>query len=209
MNKKAQIKLGVIAFILLIGIVSLCFVVAQGSFDPEDEREIGYEFLKDNSVVHIWNTQDDYFFEKDTGIQLTNHYEDYWTKNIFCIGYYNLGAWNKIYCADELSNFNKNIITDNETFVNATLWKDIEYGIYNMRLGVQYHLGLNDENLSITIYGKNIGIDIPFDLGFAWKVTDWDIPSNETDDYIIINNTGYITKGTYDLTFKNMEESYF
>ena len=172
-------------------------------------RDVGYEFLDDNKVVHIWNTQDDYFFEKDAGIQLTNHYEDYWTKNIFCIGYYNNDEWNKIKCSDELNNFQKSIETDNETYVNATLWKDIEYGIYDLRLGVGYHLGVNDSNLSITIYGKNIGIDIPFDLGFAWKVTDWDIPSNETDDVLVINNTGYNTKGIYDLTFKDMEESYF
>ncbi len=173
---------------------------------------IGYEFLDNGSVVHIWNNASisDYYFEKDSGIQLTNHYEDYWTKNIFCIGYYNNGEWNKIACADELTNFEKSIETDNLTYVNATLWKDIEYGIYDLRLGVQYHLGLNDENLSITIYGKNIGIDIPFDLGFAWKVTDWDIPSNETDDYMVINNSAYLIKGTYDnLLFKDMEESYF
>ena len=103
---------------------------------------IGYEFLDNNSVVHIWNTQYDYFFEKDAGIQLTNHYNDYWSKNIFCIGYYNNDEWNKIKCSDELTNFNKNIQTDNLTYVNATLWKDIEYGGYDLRLGVNYYLGL-------------------------------------------------------------------
>ncbi len=170
---------------------------------------IGYEFLSNNSVVHIWNTQDDYFFDVDSGIQLTNHYEDYWTKNIFCIGYYNGDEWVKIKCADELTNFQKSIETDDETYVNATLWKDISYTpneiTYNMRLGVNYYLGLNDENLSITIYGKNIGIDIPFDLGFAWKVTDIDVPP-ETIDKILINSTEYELNGAYDLIFKNMTQ---
>jgi len=174
-------------------------------------NSIGYEFIDNGDVVHIWNnaTISDYFFEKDSGIQLTNHYEDYWTKNIFCLGYYNNDEWNKIACADELTNFQKSIETDNETYVNATLWKDIEYGAYDLRLGVQYHLGLNDENLSITVYGKNIGIDIPFDLGFAWKITDWDIPSNESEDYMVINGSSYNINGIHDLTFKNMNESYF
>jgi len=176
-----------------------------GPVDPYwfgESREIGYEFIND-SVVHIWNTQDDYFFEKDAGIQLTNHYDDYWTKNVFCLGYYNGDKWVKIKCADELSNFNKGIDSDNETFVNATLWKDISYGAYDLRLGVNYYLGLDDENLSITIYGKNIGIDIPFDLGFAWKVKDIDVPP-ENIDTIRVNGTNYKLNETLDLTFKDI-----
>ena len=111
-------------------------LLSGASFNPEDTRDIGYEFLDDNKVVHIWNTQDDYFFDVDSGIQLTNHYEDYWTRNIFCIGYYNNDEWNKINCADELTGFNKDIDTDSSTFVEAVLWKDIEYNGYNLRLGV-------------------------------------------------------------------------
>lgn len=203
MDKKAKIKLGII-FLFLIGVFSLYFVLAQGSFDPEDERQIGYEFLDDNKVIHIWNTQDDYFFDKSSGIQFTNHFQDYWSKNIFCIGYYSGGTWNKIKCADELTNFERSIESDDETYVNATLWKDFTYSGYDLRLGIRYHLGLNDKNLSVTIYGKNIGIDIPYDLGFAWKVGNLDVPSNKIIDKILINNTKYSLDGTYDLTFKNM-----
>ncbi len=169
---------------------------------------IGYEFLDNNSVVHIWNEIDDYFFEKDAGIQLTNHYDDYWTKNIFCIGYYTGDNWNKISCSDELNDFNKSIESDNLTYVNATLWKDISYGSYDLRLGVQYYLGVNDTNLSVKVYGKNIGIDIPFDLGFAWKIKDVNIPGIG-EDYIDINETSYNLNGSYNLIFKNMNESYF
>lgn len=185
------------------------FLVMAVSFNLWDDREIGYEFLDGGEVVHIWNTQDDYFFDKDKGIQLTNHYEDYWTRNIFCIGYYNGGIWNKIYCADDLTNFNKDIHSDNLTYVNATLWKDVTYGSYDLRLGIRYHLGLDDKNLSVIIYGKNIGIDIPYDLGFAWKVTDWEIPHNTTGgDSIKINDTHYELNGTFNLLFKNMTKSH-
>ena len=184
-------------------------VVSAVSFNPEDERQIGYEFLDEGKVVHIWNTQDDYFFDKNSGIQLTNHFQDYWSRNIFCVGYYSGEEWIKIKCADELESFDKDIQTDNQTYVNATLWKDFIYGTYNFRLGVNYYLGLNDRNLSITIYGKNIGIDIPFDLGFAWKVTDVNIPLNNTDDIILINNTDYLLNGTHNLIFKDMNEAYF
>ena len=195
------------------------------SFDSEDNRIIGYEFLdpegnivipSEAETVHIWNnaTIGDYYFEKDSGIQLTNHYEDYWTKNIFCIGYYNNDEWHKIACADELSGFEKSIESDDETYVNATLWKDISYTApnevtYDLRVGVQYHLGLNDENLSITIYGKNIDTkNIPVDLGFAWKVKNVNVPSNETNDKIKINGTNYKLDEEIDLTFKNMTRKY-
>ena len=171
------------------------------------EHEIGYEFLNNDSVVHIWNTQDDYYFNKSSGIQFTNNYEDYWTQNVFCIGYYNNDEWNKIYCVDELEEFNREIETDNETYVNATLWKDINYNGYDLRLGLQYHLGVNDSNLTITPYAKNIGIDIPFDLGFAWKMKEVNIPGLG-EDYIDINGTSYALNDSYDLTFKNMGESY-
>ena len=59
--------------------------------------------------------------------------------------------------------------------------------------------------MSITIYGKNVGIDIPYDLGFAWKIKNLDIPT-ETTDRILINNTNYELDGIYDLTFKDMKE---
>ncbi len=183
------------------------FGVADEFLDPVwfgEDRDIGYEFLDNNSVVHIWNTQDDYYFNRTSGIQFTNHFQEYWTKNIFCIGYYDGEEWVKIKCADELENFNRDIHTDNSTYVNATLWKDFTYSGYDLRLGVRYHLGLDDEKLSITIYGKNLGEDIPVDLGFAWKVKSIDVPI-ETTDKILINNTNYELDGTYDLLFKDMK----
>ncbi len=190
--------------------------IKWGAFSGVDEidpnwfgidRDIGYEFLDDGKVVHIWNTQDDYFFNKSSGIQFTNYFQDYWTRNVFCLGYYSGETWNKIKCADELNNFNKNIQTDNLTYVNATLWKDISYGGYDLRLGVRYHLGVNDRNLSVTIYGKNMGIDIPFDLGFAWKVKDIEINENISDDRIYINGSKYFLNDTLDFLFSDMWEN--
>lgn len=180
--------------------------ISAGSFDLEDNRTIGYELLDNNKVVHIWNSRDDYYFDRYSGMQFTNHFQEYWTKNVFCIGYYSGEEWIKINCVDELEGFNRNIHTDNETYVNATLWNDIEYGNYNMRLAINYYLGLNDKSLSITIYGKNIGIDIPFDLGFAWRVKDIQISTDKINDKIKINNLEYWLNNSLDLTFNNMEE---
>jgi len=172
---------------------------------------IGYEMLDSGSVLHLWNNVDDYFFDVESGIQLTNHYEDYWTRNIYCLGYYNNDEWNKIKCADELTNFEKNVESDDETFVRATLYKNISYGEYDIKFGVEYDLGLDDKNLSITISIENIGIEIPYDLGFAWKITDWEIPHEEGSggDSIFINRTDYDLDGTFDLTFRDMQYTYY
>ena len=234
METKSKIIIGsfIGAFIILAGFAlviggsefifdltpnSLKGIVSAQSENPEDIRPIGYEFLNLSGditnasfgeVVHIWNTQYDYFFNKSSGIQFTNHFQDYWTRNIFCLGYYDGDEWIKIKCADELENFNRNIVSDNETYVNATLWKDISYGAYDIRMGIRYHLKTNDSNLSVIISLENIGIDIPFDLGFGWKITDVEIPGLG-EDYIDINGTSYLLNDSYDMTFKNMNESYF
>ncbi len=201
MDKKSQTRL--IFGILLISIFSLSFVLGSGG----GENPIGYKIY--DNTLEIWNTQATYYFNKTSGIQFTNHFQDYWTRNIFCIGYYSGDEWVKIKCADELGEFNRDIKTDNETYVNATLWKwitlNIEGNEYPFRFGLRYHLGLNDEKLSIIIQGKNGAINIPYDLGFAWKVTDWEIPhDNPLGDSIFINDTDYDLDGTFDLLFKNM-----
>ena len=187
-----------IIIILIISIISITSImVICASFDPSDTREIGYEFLNSSgdivpyaaaTVVHTWNTIDNYYFDIDSGIQFSNYFNDYWTRNIFCLGYYSGDSWNKIACADELTNFNKMIDSDNATYVNITMWRDIAYNGYDLRLGINYYLGLNDKKLATTIYGKNIGVDIPYDLGFSWKTTDILI-AGTANDQIEINNS--------------------
>jgi len=95
----------------------LFFFISLLTITVVSASDIGYELLDNNEVLHIWNTQDSYYFDVDSGIQLTNHYNDYWTKNVFCLGYYNNGQWNKIACADELSNFNKDVTSDDSTML--------------------------------------------------------------------------------------------
>lgn len=188
-------------------------------FDPEPEN-IGYEFLdqfgnvtnaSNGVTVRMWNDMADYFFDKDKGIQLTNHYEDYWTRNIFCLGYFTNNVnltnkqFNRIKCADDFSSFNRIIDTDNSTYVTATLWKDFSHGPYDLRLGVKYDLVPKDEDLDVTIYVKNRGIDIPYDLGFEWRIEDWDIPPGNRSDEFFINGNYYWTDSVIDETFTEVD----
>ncbi|MBU0497008.1 MAG: hypothetical protein KKG04_03525, partial [Candidatus Thermoplasmatota archaeon] len=52
---------------------------------PEKPAEIGYEFLDNDLVLHIWNRYDHYYFNTTSGIQLTNHKDDYWSHNVLML----------------------------------------------------------------------------------------------------------------------------
>jgi parallel beta-helix repeat protein len=162
--------------------------------DPPGEKPpIGYELLDNDQVLHIWNNHNSYYFNTSSGIQLTNHKDEYWTHNVLMLGYYNNDNWNLIYRTDELSGFTKNVTSDNETFVNATLWKDLTYQGYDFRLAIRYYLGVNDVDLTIIPYIKNIdNEDIPYVLGFGWEIKDIRIADVEDDNYLrIFNGTGF------------------
>jgi hypothetical protein len=179
--------------------------------DPPGEPPlISYELLDDGDVLHIWNTFDNYYFDTDSGIQLTNHYNEYWSHNVLMLGYYNNDKWNLMYRTDELSGFNKDIKTDNETYVNVTLWKNLEYYGYDFRLAIRYCLGVDDNELTVIPYIKNIDQSgIPYVLGFGWEMKDIQIDMTTTGDYIDVNNTMYYLNQTLNNTYTDLSESEF
>lgn len=191
-NSSVQVDSAVVDVIDPVGPVSL-------GFYPEG---IGYQFLDDGDVLHIWNTQDNYYFDVDSGIQLTNHYNEYWTHNVMMLGYYSGDTWNLLYRTDELSGFNKNIDTDGSTYINITMWKDLSYGSYDFRFAIVYYLELNDKNLTVIPYIKNLGIEIPYNLAFGWELKDIQIDMTEEYDQIYVNNiTSYSLHQTLDESY--------
>jgi hypothetical protein len=176
---------------------------------PIGATEIGYELLDNNSVLHIWNPFNSYYFNTSSGIQLTNHYDEYWSHNVLMLGYYNNNKWNLIYRTDELSGFNKNVSTDNETFVNATLWKDLTYKGYDFRLAIRYNLGVDDNALTVIPYIKNLGDAIPYNLAFGWEIKDIKIANTFENDTIRLYNgtnwTNYSLNQTLNNTYNDMD----
>jgi hypothetical protein len=174
---------------------------------PGSSYLVGYELLDNDKVLHIWNNLDNYYFNTSSGIQLTNHYDEYWSNNVLMLGYYNNDNWNLIYRTDELSGFNKKIESDNESYVNTTLWKDLNYVGYDFRLAIRYHLGINDNELTVIPYIKNIdNEDIPYDLGFAWEIKDIQIDMTSENDYIEINEISYyLNEEDLDEIYSNMD----
>jgi len=170
---------------------------------------IGYELLDNDDVLHIWNKFDSYYFDTNSGIQLTNHYNEYWSHNVLMLGYYNNNQWNLVYRTDELAGFNKNIDTDNETYVNTTIWKDLTYQGYNFRLAIRYHLGVDDNELTVIPYIKNLGDTIPYDLGFGWEMKDIQIDMTTAGDYIDVNRTMYYLNQILNNTYSDLPEPEF
>jgi hypothetical protein len=176
---------------------------------PVNHQLIGYEFLDDGKVLHVWNSFDSYYFNTSNGMQFTNHYNNYWSHNVLMLGYYNNEEWNLVYRVDELSGFNKNIVSDNESFVNVTLWEDLSYGGYDFRLAIRYFLGVDDNELTVIPYIKNLGVEIPYVLGFAWELKDIQVDLTPGGDYIEINGTSYYLNQSLDETYNNLTESCF
>jgi PKD repeat protein len=179
---------------------------------PGDPTLIGYELLDDGNVLRIWNKYNNYYFDTGSGIQLSNHYDEYWSHNVLMLGYYYNDVWNLIYRTDELSGFNKDIDSDNETFVNATLWNDLTYGGYDVRLAIRYHLGVDDYDLTVIPYIKNIDDeDIPYTLGFGWELKDIKIANVNSDNYLrIFNGTSWENiplSQTVDKVFTDMDHN--
>ncbi len=233
-NNKSQARLlkALFGFIFVGIILGLYFISASSVNYPTDNRTIGFEYLNSSGyvvvseaeadVVHIWNTEDDYFFNKSSGTQWTNYFQSYWTQNVFC-GTYELGNW---FCLNDTNLFTWDIITDNETYVSYSG----EYYIKSKKLtlSINYSLNLNDENLSIGFKAINDGPQPISDLGFIWKIKDIKIGGNSEGDLIYLNDSIYDEEGndtspnqnitstvfnlsniTDTLTFTNMNESYY
>ncbi len=177
--------------------------------NPVSQGVIGYELMDNGSVLHVWSSFDHYYFNTSNGIQFTNHFNKYWSHNVLMLGYYNNEEWNLVYRTDELSGFSKNILSDNESFVNVTLWKDLSYSGYDFRLAIRYYLGVDDNELTVIPYIKNLGVEIPFVLGFAWELKDIQVDMTFGGDYITINGNSYFLNSSLDETYTDLSNPCF
>jgi len=188
--------------ILLLILVMIMLIKNVGaSQNQPDNRTVGYVYLdsegnitnKSSAIyLHIWNTKDDYYFNASSGIQFGNHFQEFWTKNIFCGGYKTIfNEW--VYKCNDALPFTWNIKNDNETYVNITGYKDQDLGSKTVRFILRYSLYADDSNLTVIPAIENIGTeDINNDLGFAWRVKDIQIANTiENDTIRIWNNSVY------------------
>ena len=185
-----------------IGIVLLFGTMIYFNENVEAAPSIGFEYLDDSgnivnknigTVIHIWNNKDDYFFNKTSGLQFSNNFNEYWTKNVFCVGEVQSNNWNW-FCIDELP-YEINPITDNATYVNLTLTRNITSQVI---ASLTYNLKQDNEELIVNPRLRNNGNNINGVFGFAWKVKDIKILNTFTDDKI-----EYLTDEKFDKYYLN------
>jgi len=188
-------------------IIATMLLMVISSPDHPDPPEIGYEIIDEGSVIHIWNEYDDYYFNATSGIQLTNHYDEYWTHNIFCGGYDKNGwIW---YCNDELD-FVWSIETDNLTYTNYSGYKDISVTGRNFRIKLQYVLNWDEEYINVIPSIENTNNKaFNYDMGFRWRIQDIRINMNYTDNKYILDETIYNGGDPIDYVSSNMAISEF
>jgi len=198
-----------VGYLCIIGVFLLVSFINESAF--VSAGNVGYELLDSNKVLHIWNMEDDYFFNATSGMQFTNHYDDYWSKNVFCGGWYDGDDWNVLACIDELP-FTWSIDTDDSTYINITGYKDITYMGREVRFALRYHLKEWDTRLSVQPYMKNIGtLNIPLDMGFAWHIRDIEIDNEEEENTIMVysENINYSLANDFEKTWVNSDGSLF
>lgn len=204
MKTKTLLTLLLGTIILLGGIRE---VKAPSVFNPSSNHSIGIEEF--NDTWELYNDDDSYFINKSSGIQLTNHYNEYWTKNIFCGGR-ETGSGILYFCNDQLSGFTWTATTDNTTYAQIQGYQQVSWAGKKVDVYLTYRLGVNDTNLTLNMEFYNPGNkDITENLWFKWVMKDIRINYTYTDNDYIIDGLRYDANETTNRTFTTLNETLF
>ena len=174
-----------------MGLIMINIVLA-----PEHD-DSGIEFFNDTMVWHLWNEKDDYYIDSWTGIQLTNHYQEYWSHNVFCFQTIQGGK----FCADSFEWTWENS-TDNTSYANLTGTTNIKVGAHDFDVTISYILYSNNKWIKIITTAKNNKKTL--EGYFIWRIQDIQINMTMENDWAIINNTNYSLHQNMSLNFTNL-----
>ena len=132
---------------------------------------VGWEEI-DGWTIHLWNTEDDYYINSTSDLQMSNHWDQIWSTNYHSIEVENSSG---TYTYD-LIDYNISWIpeTDNVTFVNYT--GNIIVGEINLTM--HYSLPANQSYIDLYPTFENLGNENAT-IRFIWKTTDIKV-ANET-----------------------------
>ena len=143
------------------------------------EEPIGIELIN-NSIYHIWNNYENYYIEKDTGIEITNDYNNYYSNNDIGFRFIHNGTTYLKWKED----FNFTWITkENQDSVSLIGYKDIDtfYGEY--RYGVNYTLKTEDQRITAQWGINNNGEETLENTWLIWKIKDIQINNDIENDF--------------------------
>jgi hypothetical protein len=170
---------------------------------------VSYEYLENNTLLHFWNNVDHYYVNLTSGIQLTNVYGEFWTKNVWCVDL-DINTSNRNFC-DDFINLNMKIITDNTTYINITGTRQqtsvIDGKQYRMNYTLLYHLKENDTTLSIMNFVKNVGIhNMTGNVSFTWKIMDIEIGNTSKNNFLYYNRSYYWLNESFHFADTNISD---
>lgn len=212
-SSKTSLQLTIIFFIASIIIITLAMVVSAPSLDPEDNRIIGLEYLnesgnitdEENAVyIHMWDVDSDYYLNESSGMQITNHFQDYWTKNVFCLWIETPGGWQRR-CADSMDWSWVNW-TDGSTYVALNGTTTYSEGPYSATIRITYWLGNELGRINMSIGLKNTGQDIT-DMYFGWIVKDIQVNNTQENNFLELR-TIYQDPEIHNLSNENLSLQY-
>lgn len=175
-----------ILLVLLIFLLLSINVHAQTLLDEPFTNPFLITDIKDfthiekiGNIFHIWNDIHSYYIN-DTGTQITNNYNNYYTHNVWCL-WVNTSSGYQRRCSDGM----------NWTWANATGvgWVELNgtanysEGSYSAIFRVRYYLADGYDSINITLDLKNTGQNIS-DIYYGWLVKDIRIDDNETNNII-------------------------
>ncbi|MFC1712689.1 hypothetical protein ACFL6S_03410 [Candidatus Poribacteria bacterium] len=175
---KSSAKMGIVGILLLGVALSVLLFGQTVRSDPGDP--VGIEYNSSSDVYHIWNEVDNYYIDASSGIQLTNHYQDYWSHNTVCFHLFT-GSWQE-YCVDSAS-WDWVTDTNDETYVNLTGTTSISIGGLKADIILEYYIESDDTHITIrpTFIANSKGIT---DSKFEVRVYNVKIDSTYEYDWI-------------------------
>ena len=179
---------------LLYGIPVLWLNSAQYPVTIDPTGEI--PFTQEIDHYSLQNDLNDYYFNATDAQQMINHFQDYWSKNEICMGFY-IGRWRE-YCTDAIDWTWYNS-TDYSSYVNLTGVAEAFYGKdwyqktskYGVRVTLEHYLTSDSPEIRVSVKLENIGQnDIPDTYMKIWA---HDIRVNTTaeNDTFRVNTTSF------------------
>jgi len=203
-------KAVVFALIVMIVFVSSTNAVNALS-ESRNTNPIGYEFLDDATVLHMWNLLEDYYFDigNNCYAQMTNHYDNYWSHNTFGFGIETSGIW-YYYESDKFCDWHFEVETDNATYVRFELSESMKiYPHSKISLFVTNELNMIDPRLRMEFGMRHNGGYEITDSRFRWHIDNIQIDMKEEDNFVMIDDEHYDLSDELDLEFDNLPYGYF
>lgn len=178
MKKKLEKIISLALLVLLsLSVLSRILIVFP---EVQAKDDVGFTFIRRiGNIFHVWNNIDSYYIN-DTGVQLTNYLEEYWSHNIWGLRILIGENWYLLW-SDSL---NWSWVNDTDQYHHWVLLNGTTtytQGGYSAIFRVRYYLADDYKRINISLRIKNTGKPID-DFDFGWLMKDINIGGTYEND---------------------------